>query len=287
MNFRKIGICAPPYTPRSAGISVLHFLTSELRAYGFDAYIIPFPPSSPFNLNSRLNTPLCINAAHGGFEELQNEWVVLYPEVVPGNPIGAKRVVRYLLNFEGAFGGVGMNAAPTDIFLTYSRLFHPTAPVLCYPVFDADLVVRARHVSPSVTRTKKAFYIGKGVINGPCAEIPDAVQITRGWPSSKSELHDLLQSVDVFYSYDWLTSLALDAALLGCEVRFLGEPRLYDQQAYFRSDLEWTGFYVRCEETGAPYIPRNSSGVILEKILNYKVNFPLRMIAFFSEIAKI
>ncbi len=287
MSYRKIGICAPPYTPRSAGISVLHFLTNELRSYGFDAYIVPFPPNLPFNLNSKLDTPLCLTAAQGGFEELQNEWVVLYPEVVPGNPLGAKRVVRYLLNFEGAFGGVGMEAAPTDIFLTYSRMFHPTAPVLCYPVFDADLLVRARHVSPSLKRERKAYYIGKGVLNGTCPEVPDAIQITRGWPSSKRELYDLLQSVDVFYSYDWLTSLALDAALLGCEVRLLGGSKLYDQEALFRNDLELTGFYARCEETGAPFIPRGSSGLILEKILNLKVNFPIRMIAFFSELAKV
>jgi hypothetical protein len=287
MNFRKIGISAPPYTPRSAGISVLHFLTSELRAYGFDAYIIPFPPSLPFSLNSKLDTPLCLDAATGGVEELQNEWVVLYPEVVPGNPLAARHVVRYLLNFEGAFGGPGMQAAPTDTLITYSRLFHPTAPVLCYPVFDPDLLVRARHVSSAVKRERKAFYIGKGALDGPCPEIPGAVQITRGWPNSKTELHDLLQSVDVFYTYDWLTSLCLDAALLGCEVRFLGGGKRYDSEALFRSDLEFTGFYERCEENGLPFIPRNSSKAILDKVLNFKVNFPIRMVAFFSEIAKL
>jgi hypothetical protein len=52
--------------------------------------------------------------------------ICVYPEVFAGNPLGARNVVRYLLNRPGLFTGVGMEAfSPDDYFLYHAEEFRP------------------------------------------------------------------------------------------------------------------------------------------------------------------
>lgn len=284
MRYRKIGVLAPGYTHRSAGISVLHFLIHSLRELGFDAYFIPL--SEPSTVCPKYNTPSVLQGVTaGGIQEIREEWVIVYPEIVSGNPLEAKRVVRYLLNYEAALLGKGMEAGPDDFILTYSRLFHPTAPVLYYPYFEADALIRAGKIDATVERTLDAFYAGKGKEFQECPPIPNAVQITRNWPPNKSDFYDLLGRVRVFYSYDWLTSTAIDAALMGCEVRLIGSPVYVDPGALFSPDLELNGFWQRDSATGLPFVPSNSHHSILTKIKRWKLAYLPKVEEIFHKLA--
>ncbi len=279
----RIGIVSPPYTAKSAGIGVLHLLIHKLREYGFDAYFIP--QCIPANVNPVYNTPLFSDVC-ADIAEIARDWVVLYPEGVYGNPMNARRVVRYLLNKERAFGGAGMGALGSDFLITYSRLFHPTAPVLFYPVIEGELLVRSGRVSPDSPRTVDAFYVGKGSAYGVCPPIPNATAITRGWPETKAKYYDLLETVHTLHSYDWVTSTVLDAILLGCKVRLIGSPGPTGEGDPFREDGELFGLWERSPDDGVPQTKCNARELLLSKTRLLKSRFDARMVELFSQICQ-
>lgn len=262
---------------------MLHLLIHTLRDYGFDAYFIP--QNEPVVGNPRYNTPLYLQGITKGPQEISEEWVVVYPEGIHGNPLNAKHVVRYLLNYEAAFGGPGMGASDGDHLITYVRDFHPTAPVLFCPIFDSDLLIRAGKVDARKPRNTDAFYVGKGAVYGQCPRIKYAVEVTRNWPETKKELHDQLEKTAVFHSYDWITSTCLDAALLGCEVRLIGTYGGFDAGRLYRPDSILGGLWERSEEDGLPYMRANSSEKLLELIRKGKAEFAPTAVELFSRIA--
>jgi hypothetical protein len=218
-----------------------------------------------------------------GLREVQEEWIVVYPEAIFGNPLGAKRVVRYLLNQEGALGGRSMGAEPSDFLMAYSRTFHASAPVLYYPLFDGELLLRAGQAH-SGQRTLCAYYRGKGVLYGECPEIPGSVEIRRDWPRTKAEYYALLEQVRVLYSYDWVSSTMQDAVLLGCEVRLVGSPGGLGEAALMSEDFEIRGIWHRTEEPGGGlYIPPGLNHVFLGQVQKFRAEFPVRLLTIFGE----
>lgn len=106
-------IYSPLYTDTSGGILVLHRLASLLRDAGETVRLWPFDLPAPDNhsmhswvhwyrkrlkrfLRGRsVKSPLHIPLAKATDV---SQSIVVYPEIVSGNPLGSKRVVRWLLN---------------------------------------------------------------------------------------------------------------------------------------------------------------------------------------------
>jgi len=236
-------------------------------------------------VNPAYNTPLFSDVC-ADIADIARDWVVLYPEGVFGNPLDAKRVVRYLLNREHAFGGAGMGALPSDFLITYSRLFHPTAPVLFYPVIEGELLVRSGRVSPDSPRTVDAFYVGKGTGYGLCPPIPGAVGITRGWPETKASYYELLETVHTLYSYDWVTSTVFDAILLGCQVKLIGCPGPAGDGDPFREEGELFGLWERSVNDGIVQTKSDARERLLSQTLYFKSQFDSRMVELFDKVCQ-
>ena len=92
----KFLICAPPYNDKSAGIVVLHELHQDMVNLGYDAHLCIFQNTAFSRMMFTSKTDL---------QDIVDNGIVIYPEVIRGNPLRAKRVVRYFLNREGAASG--------------------------------------------------------------------------------------------------------------------------------------------------------------------------------------
>ena len=126
-----VAICAPPYENGSAGVMVLHELCHTLVQLGYAAHIVMmssdgFRVSTEENLyDPKLKKLYFSNEedARNWFNYTRDYGVVLYPEIIPGNPLEAKHVVRYFLNGDGVLTGVKTGYKDTDFILTWGRNF--------------------------------------------------------------------------------------------------------------------------------------------------------------------
>ncbi len=214
---------APSFNPDSGGTIFMHELVHTLNEQGEDAYLWPMAPISrqgtrarirtmfrpvPYTLNPALNTPIATR------QNLKaKNTAVIYPEIVPGNPLKVKNVIRWLLYkpgdqhpyrftenemffrvFEKADLPKLTGGAP-DLFLykinrSYRNEHHPARQGVCY-------TVRKGHRKPRIAET----------------EDPAAINIEG---LTHEEINDVFNRCDVFYSYDEATMYSQFAALCGC-----------------------------------------------------------------------
>jgi hypothetical protein len=92
-------IVAPDYTHKSAGIRLLHQLCSVLNQMGYEAYVVTN------KTNGELWTPRLTEETKAAHYLAGKKPIVIYPEVVKGQPIGLGLPVRYVLNYPGLLGG--------------------------------------------------------------------------------------------------------------------------------------------------------------------------------------
>ena len=103
-NLQKYLIYTPSYNPQSGGIIVLHKLCHMLNKLGAHAFLFhdKIDKVNYFNTNPEYLTPIA------DLSILNQDPIVIYPEIVIGNPLNAKHVVRWLLNRPGVIGGDGI-----------------------------------------------------------------------------------------------------------------------------------------------------------------------------------
>lgn len=210
-------IAAPVYNPKSAGTVVLHEVCDALNKRGYPT-AIRFVTVNGLALS---NQPECYGPnlswyALSGEEELQqfiDEGIVIYPEIISGNPLRAKRVVRYMLNVEGALSGRKINASENDYIIAFSECYHPNPNSVLNKPCHYDGFNTANSV-PTLDRHMDLTYIGKNEDPG-CFILPDSVELTREWPKNKTELAVLLKNTRYFYTWDYCTQTVVDAMLCG------------------------------------------------------------------------
>jgi O-antigen biosynthesis protein len=195
----KFTIFTPPYTDKSAGIWLLHFLCHSLNNLGYQSSLVCFDLNNIWT-NPEFKTPLAY----------QHDSIVIYPEIISGNPLGAEKVVRYLLNNEGFFTGKKIEWGRNDFPLSFSAMYRNDCDILFYPIANLDLFYDAGR-----QRNGYCLYKGKNIYRGPMPHF-ECLEITRAWPQTKRELAEIFRSKLFLFSCDSYTSTCLDAALCGC-----------------------------------------------------------------------
>lgn len=113
---KKFLISIDNFDPTSGGIVAMHKLCNDIIDLGREAYV------TARSSHHKLNTPFI-----GSKEMKRDEWVVVYPEIVHGNPYNFKHVVRWVLNTPGVCGGVGSGfyekKLESDLVFKYSPFF--------------------------------------------------------------------------------------------------------------------------------------------------------------------
>jgi hypothetical protein len=148
--------------------------------------------------------------------------IAVYPEVIAGNPLGAKHVTRWVLNVPGHLGG-DTEFDDSELVYAWSKKFYDTDRILSWDVVDRGLF----NDDNLPTKEKVCCYVGKGPQRGanPIPLTDGMIQITRSWPPERRELAELLRETRVLYTYDDVTMLTFEALLCGCQVILLPEYR--------------------------------------------------------------
>lgn len=191
-------IYGPIWHHRSAGLRALYNLQKSLIMKGYDCIYYCFG-----------SDPVAIN-------EVTDDDVVIYPEIVKGNPLKANNVVRWLLNEPGVCGGDGIYSETDMVFfhMFRERYSNVTGLPLRINPYDTNLL---RDLG--LPREHNLIWVYKGAGK---KRIPlDGIEITINWPESKRELIDLLQRCKIFYTYDDASALNFEAKLCGCDVRLI------------------------------------------------------------------
>ncbi len=223
-------VVAPPYSDASAGIRALHRLADALNRAGAEAYIfcdsyIEGVQTAPADFRAPHLTWLQAEAHRAA----KRRPIVVYPEVVIGNPLRARAVVRYVLNVPGLLGGASAYDPHEFLYGYGERLAEQIGRPdhsLFIPVIDLD----AWTPGEGGARTEICFYASKyqEVHKAQVFGLPaGAVEISRNLADSlnRAELVDLLRRSRRLYVFE-NTALAIEAPLCGCPVVMMPNPYL-------------------------------------------------------------
>jgi len=155
------------------------------------------------------------------------DFVGIYPEIMPGNDMGAATIVRYILAKPGIMGtyinGVAVHGPETfdktDKVYYFSRVYAPkgvdSSQIMFLPILNLHIFKDQKR-----KRTKTCYLVGKGF--NQAKHPPDAIEITRPFAEDQQALADLFNECREFYCYDFMTAQTEIARLCGCPVRYWG-----------------------------------------------------------------
>ena len=243
------------YTPairlNSAGIRVLHYLCDALNQNGQDAWLVLHNPKVNLNpTDPELNTPiLSQEQVHQHLAEGRTP-TVIYSETVPGNPLKAKRVIRYLLHFPGALGGT-KKFPDSEWLIAYSKKIMESVnncnQALFLPAIKTSELPPIQKKDPNL----HLMYAGKyrAFVGEP--ENPtnlELVEIHRDGPKRqpRSEVLSLLSKATSIYVWE-NSSISIEAVLLGTVCIFVPSPFLGELIADF--ELGTYGISTSLEQT--------------------------------------
>jgi hypothetical protein len=281
-------VYCPEFDERTGGCFALHLLCHLLNKSGNKAYMHPWffhgeisaiDYENPYNearessrtlnsgsvyrINPRWNTPI-YNGCTADIRT-RNDVVVIYPEVIFGNPLKAKHVARWLLHRPG-FHTRQIYYTFGEVQFPYSQSFAPivqpgleVAP-FCLNVLEVPWELFLRKESEvSIQRSGSAYAVRKGKGAVLQHESADSICID---DLSLAEVSEIFKRVKTFVSYDPATFYSTLAALSGCDSVVIPEsnasfsfwaglpdPERYGVALGFQ-DLEWAR-ETRCLVEGA------------------------------------
>jgi hypothetical protein len=224
-------IYTPSWRENAAGIRVLHYLCDSLNSIGYSAFLVLHNPyESITKTNAKLNTPILNQElANIHFKEGKIP-TVIYSETIPGNPLGASQVVRYLLNYVGALGGP-LLFGEDELLVSYTKSIQEStsrkSSVLFLPAVKRDELPIGKLKNPNLN----LMYAGKyRAFVGKPPQFPDMElkEIFRDGPmkQSRREVLSLLAEANSIYLWENSTiateAILLDTPCIFMENDFLG-----------------------------------------------------------------
>jgi hypothetical protein len=241
MKYKYI-IYAPPYDENGGGAIALHRLCHLINECGGEAYVHPFVPSfelhhynaaeiglyakaiydasnlANYRINETFRTPVLKpqdSSAPG------KDCIVIYPEIVLGNPLRASNVVRWLLHDPGYHTG-RIYYGSGEIYYRYVDF---RSANFGFPGSEmADMILRIQYTpidlykegveDPERQRTGTAYCMRKGKGRKPVHDTANSILIDG---KSHAETAAIFKSVKQFISYDPYTQYSYLAAISGCD----------------------------------------------------------------------
>lgn len=203
-------IYTPSYTHKSSGVRTMHLLCHALNEIGERAYLFP-DNGNKWAAHPHLNTPTVYDMLQ--YQNFYGDnYIAVYPDIVRGNPMNAKRVVRYLMAPRGAYGGDAEFPETDNI---WGGLPSIADKVLRIPVSDTSIFYNDKQ-----ERLGSCFYSHKYEMHG--NKLLDHIEGTK-LEGSLEEIANTLRKSATCYLYE-LSSVITEAALCGCDVVLVRTP---------------------------------------------------------------
>jgi hypothetical protein len=260
----KFIIYAPSYSDKNGGSMVLHQLCNLLRQAGESAYI--WPLTVPYVrgegvlrsiykcllllirlfLGKRFKYCSSLDTPQASLDDLDGA-IVIYPEIVDGNPLCAEYVVRWLLHKPGFHTGKA-NFGSEDLFFCFQDAFNslnlnPSENKLTIIVGLYDVYKQLNFGS----RSGVCYVLRKGVGRAKNHDLSDGVVIDN---LSHLKIASIFNECEYCISYDMHTMYSIYASLCGCKSIIVPEPGVSKEEwqpnlvmrfglAYGKDDLDW------------------------------------------------
>lgn len=234
----KFIIFSPSYSENNGGAVTLHHLCDLINKIGYKCYLYPgfdnveinllnyktvLPsffkklirqPFRIFKTNKRFNTPVLKK-----IPEKYNfdEFIIIYPEIVFGNPLGAKNVVRWLLHNAGFFSGK-IYYGPNEIYFKYSNQYKDITYLNSQTSINNLYIFtylrnHYNELNWAPERRGIAYCVRKGEITSVPMSMEGAILIDG---MKHAQISQIFKRSKYFISFDGHTAFSRFAALCGC-----------------------------------------------------------------------
>lgn len=232
-------VFAHQYNPDSGGVIALHYLCHLLNKAGFESFLIPsfnsteISPLDPKDFLHGLPTIASFKGTsyrvHKGWETplYKQSWrsiatasnvVVIYPEVIFGNPLRAKNIARWIL-CEPGFHTPEVFFTRGEIHFRYLEM-HLVVPMPWIEIANQLLTVNYvpwEHYYPPPThspRSGTAYLVRKGINKPLVHDTTNSIKIDG---MNHKQIGEIFRRVETFISYDTKTMYSPLAAIAGAD----------------------------------------------------------------------
>lgn len=295
-NFNlPVGVYCPTFSENRGGAIVLHYLVDRLRALNVDAYAIPQIKHYPddmhwllkrikqwnykyfkkFKTHSGMNVPV-LNS------EIPNDMIIIYPEVISGNPMNAKNVVRWLLHKPGFFG-VGGNYSENDEFFFFNEVcrddktYIPKDNLLYIFWLREDIY----YDCSGGQRSGSCRMLRKGEVSG-IVDIPDNDKSILLDGKSHEQIAKIFRKTEFFYCHDPMTFYCYLAAVSGCIPIIIPQPGVSSKAWRNTTEIKF-GIAYGLEEVDWA---RKTRSKMIDEMVKIKENEEQNLLLFLGKLQK-
>lgn len=244
----KFLIYIPFFTPVCGGVVVLARLCQLMNKLGYETY-------STINVNyNDIYSPSITQEQADDYNTNRDNWTVIYPEQVSGNPFGAKNVIRWILFTPDETKGHGAVGAysPSDYIFKFSSNYtinqiYQTSGFLTLYYLDTNLFKNNK-----LDRSGSCYVIKKDIYKSSRKvlqhDLSNSIQIDGLTLEQKA---DIFNTTETFYSYDACCFYSFLAGICGCTSVVFPDEKVPKEQwtngleimkygvAYGLDDIKW------------------------------------------------
>jgi len=225
-------IVTEPYREFSNGVQIMHRLCHQLNRAGERAFLIfldwhadaskrqLYLSADSAAASPDLTTPFLTKDIFT--EEFARDAVVVYPDALVGNPLGATRIVRYLGNRPGhCTPGHVAQIEPEAFVIAHSQIFVPNPHAVLFNGSIDPVFFERGAPNPFWNRDLDLVYHGKATLSGTWPVFRNTLLVQRNWPQGRAQLALLLKRCRYFYTYDCWSNINAEAIAAGAVPIFM------------------------------------------------------------------
>ncbi len=237
--------------------------------------------SRRFKTNPGWNTPIFDFDLFGQTDPFEGK-VVVYPEIVSGNPLQARQVVRWLLHNPG-FHSQEVHFGVNELHFRFS---HETVPAIIPGSFVSDLILTIVHIpwdfynmnDVPAERHGVAYSVRKGAYKPLVHDVGNSILIDG---KSHAEVASIFKKSQLFISYDSRSMYSQLASLCGCDSVIVPDPGVSEAD-FFKSTESAYGVAYGFERIEAA---RNSRDLLHQQFQRLEANNSDKARAFLEEVS--